>query len=85
MTSNANDATPPDNTEEAERIELGEPTQVDPDMHEKAQGIQRPDPDRRQSLISTQRKQMGPPSPRSAPRGEAVSAPDNEDPTDPPA
>ena len=75
----------PDGVQEAKTVELGEPHRADTEgRDESLEESPRPNLDRRQDRISTERKQAGPPleaGPESLDEGRAVE--NTEPPTDP--
>jgi hypothetical protein len=73
----------PEGTESAQRAELGEASQEEPEAAEERAEQPRPDLDERQQRLSSVRKPMGPPTPRVDTRPEEAAESSTEGPTDP--
>jgi hypothetical protein len=82
MTENAN-GPEPEGTESAQRAELGEPSQEEPEAADARAEQPRPDLDERERRLATVRKPMGPPTPRVDIPPEEAAEPSTEGPTDP--
>ena len=82
MTENTN-GSPPDGTEEADRVEIGEAAQPVPGVEATDRDEGRPDLDLRQRRMATIRKPMGPAPQRSDTRDDSAVSASDEGPTDP--